>query len=337
MQMMKKYLIIIAMLFFFTGCEKLLIEKNSPSTPLDCFELMWKTLDEKYSYFTYKQIDWEQIYHEYKAKIHQDMSAYELFYVLADLLYELRDGHVNLTSGFDVSRNWDWYLDYPPNFNYNIIQRNYLGKEHKITGPLLNVVIDSIGYVYYGSFSRTISPSHIDQLIVNFRHTKGIIIDVRDNGGGSLVNANTFASRFFDKKRIVAKHVYKKGPQHDDFFEPVIETLSPDGPRQYHKPVVILANRKSYSATNDFILKMKSLPHVTLIGDKSGGGGGLPLNYELPNGWVFRFSGTMTLAPDGFNVEYGIPPDISINMEPQDEANGIDTILEFALDFLKNF
>ena len=56
------------------------------------------------------------------------------------------------------------------------------------------------------------------------------------------------------------------------------------------RKVVVLTNRHSYSATNDFVNSMRCFPNVTLVGDKTGGGSGLPFSSELPNGWGVRFS-----------------------------------------------
>ena len=100
--------------------------------------------------------------------------------------------------------------------------------------------------------------------------------------------------------------------------------------------MVVLTNRGSFSAANDFALIMKAFPYVKLIGDRTGGGGGFPINSELPNGWTYRFSSNLTLSPDSFNVENGIPPDIKVDLKKSDEDIGIDTIIEEALKFILN-
>jgi C-terminal processing protease CtpA/Prc len=94
------------------------------------------------------------------------------------------------------------------------------------------------------------------------------------------------------------------------------------------KPIVVLVNRHSYSATNFFSAYMSTLPNVTLIGDQSGGGGGVPVSFELPNGWKFRISATRTYLPDGYNIERGIEPDIYQTTGPAEELQGIDAIIE---------
>ena len=67
---------------------------------------------------------------------------------------------------------------------------------------------------------------------------------------------------------------------------------------------------------------MSFLPNVTLIGDQTGGGGGLPINNELPNGWRYRFSSTRTIDADGHNIEFGVKPDITVALDSADLANG---------------
>ena len=97
----------------------------------------------------------------------------------------------------------------------------------------------------------------------------------------------------------------------------------------------MLTNRRSYSATNDFVNQMSCLPNVTIMGDKTGGGSGMPFTSELPNGWTVRFSASPHFNADMEQIEWGIEPDIKINMDEADETKHIDTIIEKARAFLK--
>jgi C-terminal processing protease CtpA/Prc len=76
---------------------------------------------------------------------------------------------------------------------------------------------------------------------------------------------------------------------------------------------------------------MRTIPHATLIGDDTGGGGGIPVYGELPNGWTYRFSATQTITPGGEHIEITVPVDIRVDLDSADEANGVDTIIEAAL------
>ena len=80
---------------------------------------------------------------------------------------------------------------------------------------------------------------------------------------------------------------------------------------------------------------MKSLPNVTVVGDVTGGGCGLPFNSELPNGWSVRFSAAPITGPDGKLTEFGVEPDVKVDMAQNDISNGHDTILDYAFEILK--
>ena len=332
-----------------SSCEELLIDGKAASNAVENFEELWRTVDENYSFFTSKNIDWDSAYQVNHPKITEGMPRDSLFNIMADMLFALRDGHVNLFAGFDLSRNWEWYLDYPQNFDFSLVERNYLGDSYQISGPFYNSLIDSIGYIYYESFEDDFSESVLDYLITQYSSriennkdtvfVKGLIIDVRNNGGGSLDNARTMVSRFAEEKTLVHYWQYKNGPGHDDFTDRIPKYIEPGGEFQYQGPVIILTNRSCFSATNFFVQMMKEVMprgRLRVVGDQTGGGGGLPLNRELSNGWIYRFSSTVTTTPAGENIEFGIKPDVEVDMDPDDMAEGKDTMLETALQIIKN-
>jgi C-terminal processing protease CtpA/Prc len=322
------------------------------------FDHLWKTVDEKYSFFTDKKIDWDSARDVFRPKAINAGNFIELFNVLADMLFILEDGHVNISAGIDVSRNWEWFLEYPINFNFDVIERNYLvpSEDYQISGPIHNTIIDSVGYMYYESFSNNVSTSLMDYIILKFLIDQreqseesfqltslegpvaGIIIDVRNNGGGSVSNAFTIANRFANERMKIADWFYKDGPAHDEFSQAEEKFIEFDGDEEYifDKPIVVLINRSSYSSANFFASMMSFLPNVTLMGDQTGGGGGLPINNELPNGWRYRFSATKTLDANGNNIEFGVRPDIEVSLDSANLAEGKDDMIEEAIDFIKN-
>lgn len=325
------FLLYLLIILTITGCEKIYFGTDPENTPLSNFESLWSTVDKKYTFFSFKGIDWDSVNSVYRPMITDDMTDEELFEVLFEMLSVLKDAHVNLWAPFNISRYEAVFLESPQNFNYPLLQRNYLGNDYKITGALINQIIDSVGYIYYGSFMYYVSDYDIDYVLEAFKNVKGIIIDVRDNGGGDPTNGFKLTSHFTEKKIHVLESYLKNGQGHDDFSDANHISVEPEGDFQFTKKVVVLTNRSSFSATNMFVGIMKALPNVIIMGDTTGGGGGAPAGSELPNGWSYRFSATKTLLPDGFNIENGIPPDILVYMDPADEILGIDSILERAL------
>jgi hypothetical protein len=334
---MKKYILLLSitcLLAVFSSCERLLVKPDVPSDPISVFDEAWTFADREYSFFEFKNIDWDDAYQHFRPLVNEDMGDEELFEVIADMLYLLRDGHVNLRSSFDRSRNWSVFLNSPANFNYSMLERNYFQTEQQFVGPFVVHDFGDVGYFYYGSFSRGVGSSDIDYITEKFKDHKGLIIDMRSNGGGSLSNVYQIAGRFTDTEISAAKERYKIGPGHDEFSELEDLMLSPRG-TYYGKPVILLTNRGCYSATNFFTTFMRNLPQVTVMGDTTGGGGGGPTFTELANGWNLRVSATQLFTLDNFNVEDGVPPDVRVDLDPADEANGIDTMLELALEELR--
>ncbi len=332
---MRQLALLLLILFLTTACESFLFEKDPANDPVTNFEALWREIDRGYSFFEYKKINWDSIYNVYRPRVNANTRTLDLYNIMSDMLFQLRDGHVNLEAGFNRSRNWEWFLGFPPNFDENILERNYWKRQEWYTGPLIHTVIDSIGYVRYASFGSRLSESQIDFVIARFQNAKGMIIDVRDNGGGLSSIPPLLASRFADKRRLAYTFVVKNGPGRNDFTAPIEVYVEPKGERQFTKPVIILTNRMCYSATNFFVAIMKNFPNVRIVGDQTGGGGGTPASSELPNGWVVRYSATQTFTPDGFNIEGGIPPDIKVDITEADRLRGRDTILERALAALR--
>ena len=164
---------------------------------------------------------------------------------------------------------------------------------------------------------------------------KGIIIDVRDNGGGNIANVFLLMSRFTEKKTPVGYAYVKNSAGHNDFAQRTKMFAEP-APKKaiFTKPLVLLINRGCFSATTHFAGFMSQLPNVTLIGDQTGGGGGLPISADLPNGWQYRFSATYETLINGYSLEKGVPPTISIGTGPQDELQKKDAVIEKALEVI---
>lgn len=320
---------------FLFSCEEYLIRPDPMSDSLSNFDFLWEDVKNRYSFFELKEIDWEEVRNKYRPLVKEKMTPQELFDLMGDMLYELKDGHVNLTSEFDRSRNWDWYLGHPANFNSAIVEKYYLGRDFRLTGPLRNQVIDSVLYIYYSSFSNAIAERHLESVIQRAAPLKGIIIDVRNNGGGNLGNARRLASCFTDEETVYAKERRKTGPDPGDFSAwKTLSFPSREG-RRYHGKVIVLTNRACYSATSFFAAMMKTLPGVRVLGDQTGGGGGAPASGELPNGWQYRLSVTQTISLNGEQIEPGVPAEIPVALRETDIRKNKDTLIEAALRLLK--
>lgn len=319
----------------FSSCARLIFGKTEMATNEAIFEDLWQNVDEKYPFFTYKNIDWDSVKIAYRPLIKPEMEDRELLDVLGGMLKELKDGHVNIETLFDRSRYWDWYLDEPTNFNFDLLEKNYLVKNnYQIAGPFIYAQVDTIGYIYYGSFSAPYTSEHLKIIFDFFKDTKGLVFDLRHNGGGRLMAMADLVSKFADEKRQVASYVFKKKEGREQFLDTIPIFSTPDENINYTKPLIVLTNRKSYSASTFFASAVQAFPHIRTMGDTTGGGGGVPTYFELKNGWRYRFSATITLDSKGNNIENGVPPDIPFLMGENDMPEGQDGILERAIELL---
>lgn len=329
---MKKVLILMIICSTFS-CEKLLMSPTPESNPKAVFQQVWDFANEKYSFFEFKKVDWDKSYRTHVGKITDSMTEEELFKVCDDLLYELKDEHVNLISQFAISRNPEVFLDYPSNYFSDVLSRKYFnGRTQSVDGAFALFEFPNALYVRYDSFSDNISDYAMDYIIDKANTKKSLILDLRDNGGGSVANIDILTSRFINEKTVMGVEFHKSGPGIDDFLGQEISVdVEKDSKKFLNKPIYILTNRGCYSATNRFAAYMKGLPNVTLIGGQTGGGGGLPTATELSNGWVLRVSGSQFFDRKKLNIENGILSDILVTISNSDMASGKDTILDRAL------
>lgn len=331
--------------YFLPLCVALLLpscfvddDKDMTNDAVGNFDALWSIVDEHYCFFDYKEVDWDSVRTVFRPKVRNNMGNYAFFDLCSDMLDVLQDGHVNLSSSFATSYYWDWFQDYPVNYDERVVHQYYLGFDFYQTGGFVyKKLYENIGYIYYGSFSSGINDNSLDHILVRLASCDGLIIDVRGNGGGSLANVETLASRFITERTLAGYICHKTGTGHDDFSEPYAYYYDPPaGHYIYTKPVVVLTNRYTFSAANNFVQVMKSLPQVTVIGDRTGGGSGLPFTYNLPNGWNIRLSSSPILDAEGNDTEFGIDPTPGFEMDMDTLAalQGHDTILDRAIEWL---
>lgn len=329
----QKILFLLCILFYGTCLVSCVNEEEYANDNMGNFEALWKVMDEHYCFFDEKReqlgVDWNEVHQRYAKQV-VGANTEQLFEVFKNMIGELKDGHVNLFSGFDAGRNWSWKEDFPKNFS-DALYDKYMGTDYRISaGIYYRILDDNIGYMYIPSFDVEPGNGNLDNIMLHFIACRSIIIDIRNNGGGLLTMAEKLASRFTNEEMRVGYMQHKTGKGHNDFSERQKQILKPSQNIRWQKQVFVLTNRGVFSAANEFVKYMKVCPDATIIGDRTGGGGGLPFSSELPNGWGVRFSACPMFDKDGISTENGIDPDIFCSLTDEDMLRGIDTIIEKA-------
>ena len=320
--------------FLMLSCTDLIIGEDLESTDArENFEYLWNECNERYTFFELKGIDWQQVFDEYSPLIDNVTNDEELFRTLGDMLNELQDGHVNLQSDFNISF-FPFDLDRPDNFDFRIIEENYLPRDHFISGPFRHDFIadGQVGYIRFSSFSGQVAEDNIGFVLERYQDTRGLIIDLRENGGGRVSDLFRILRRFVPDEQVVFRSRIKTGVGPDDFSDLEDAIVRPTNGTRYSGRVMVLVDRGTFSAGSFFALAARAIPNMTLVGDITGGGLGAPNGGQLPNGWTYRFSITQTLDLDGNNFENGVPVDIEAFLDFDDRTT--DEVIERALEEL---
>lgn len=147
----------------------------------------------------------------------------------------------------------------------------------------------------------------LDEALDDLAHVERLIIDVRLNGGGFDRAGLLVASRLIERPQVV---YIKKAKSPEGFTAPQPIMLLPSNRRRFGKPVVVLVSALTVSAGEVFALTMRSLPNVTVLGERTQGILSDNLFHQLPNGWEVSLSNEVYSSNDGECFEFvGVPPE----------------------------
>jgi tetratricopeptide (TPR) repeat protein len=313
----------------------------NPRDPVLNFEYVWNRLDRNYGQFGTKHVDWDALYRTYRPQVTSATTGQELWDILLAMLGHLNDAHVCLAD--DTRRTCCGLTEglKPGDFSLDLVKSKYLqdkaldALKGKFTYGWLT---QAIGYVRVGDFKGELEPitQAIDSVIGQFAGARAVIVDVRDNPGGTGRAAELVAARFADRTRHYMRVQTRYGPKRDDLTPAEYRNVAPDGKVQFLGPTVLLTNRITASAADGFVLAMRVLPHVTVVGDLTEGALSAQFPDRLPNGWTLFVAFKVARDNNGVNWDgIGVPPDLRIVNTAADIAAGRDRVLEFALQLLE--
>jgi carboxyl-terminal processing protease len=204
-------------------------------------------------------------------------------------------------------------------------------------------VDDSFVYLNLTGFGSNRVVKEFDAKLDNITQSKGLILDVRQNGGGSTQHGYAIISRLINKtvpgshwrspKHIAA---YKAWGRDTPWQEGDHGQIEPHKTIQYDGPVVVLTGPGTVSAAEDFVVAFQTSGRGKVIGQKTNGSTGQPLQIRLPGGGGARICTKRDTYPDGRDfVGVGCLPDIEVEPSRKDIAAGRDVVLKKAIAVLK--
>jgi C-terminal processing protease CtpA/Prc len=249
------------------------------------------------------------------------------------MLRPLRDLHVRLTvAGASVP-----VFNRPRAANFNprgckaILDS--VAKEHgQARSVAWAVTTNNIGYIAVFGWDNPGIPAKIDETLVKMRDTRGLILDVRSNGGGDEPTAKKVAGRFLPSEFVYASSRYRRGPGRANLTERFERVATPRGPWRYNRPVLLLIGQKCMSSNESFIGMMTGDPLVTTMGDHTCGSSGNPVVVQLPLDMTVSLPQWIDYLPDGRPLdERGFQPKIPFEPGPGAFEGDRDDLLAAAL------
>jgi len=216
----------------------------------------------------------------------------------------------------------------------------------------VSILENNIGYVKIERMISLNTEKKVNDMMEKVRKTKGLIIDVRNNGGGSreittellpyfmqgdrnsvIGNVAVFRTDHPEKlplngvlqNRFLYPFTYNKFTDLD--FTPKYKydstkysamhyflVKAKETEFKYDKPMVVLMNARCFSATDIFLSTFGELENVTLMGAKSGGGSARSKKYTLPNSKLkLKLGSIISYQPNGELYDgNGVSPDVEI-------------------------
>lgn len=200
----------------------------------------------------------------------------------------------------------------------------------EITVPSVKseILAGNIGYLKISRFSDD-TAELASKAATDFKnhHVKGIILDVRDDGGGLLDAAVKVAGLWLDNKVVVEEREGGK----------TTSSLRTDrNPILSDLPTVVLINGGSASASEILAGALHDHKVATLVGEKSFGKGSVQELIDLPSGAKLKVTVARWYTPSGKNIDKeGIHPDITVGLTTEDFNNNRDAQKARALQILK--
>lgn len=248
-----------------------------------------------------------------------------------DILVKLNGNDITNSSAADVSNSIK-------NSNQSSVELSVLRDGITITKTvnIKNVNVPSVskenfndtGYIKIDTFSNTTYTQFKEALeALEKNNINGLVIDVRNNGGGYLNSAAEIAELFIEKGKNIYGLENKKGKT---FYEDNTKT-------QRNYKIAVLINSSSASASEILASALKESYGATIIGTTSYGKGTVQETSKLSSGGMVKYTIAYWLTPNGNSVNnVGIKPDIEIILDKTDEYQyETDNQLQGALNAVK--
>jgi carboxyl-terminal processing protease len=193
---------------------------------------------------------------------------------------------------------------------------------------------EQIAYLRVTNFTKT-TADELERAIADLGQAKALVLDLRYNPGGLLQAATEVSDQFLTKGTIVSTRADRDTPNH-----PTEATARDDG-EEYARPVVVLVNQYSASASEIVAGALKDLDRALVVGERTFGKGSVQMLFPLARRQAYlKLTTSHYYLPSGRTIHreenselWGVDPDLTIEMTPEQMKAAIDARQE--LDVLR--
>jgi len=200
---------------------------------------------------------------------------------------------------------------------------------HMLPGGIAHVILNS-----FDSDQAAVDfESHRDEIL----GARGVIFDVRENGGGNSSVGHRILEHFNPSERVVSRWTtrqyraaFRAWKRPHGVASGAVTLGASKNP--YRGPVALLTSASTYSAAEDFVIAFRAIGAGSIVGEATGGSTGQPVSFSLPGGGSGRVCAKRDVAADGTEfVGVGVKPDVVVAPSREDIAAGRDVVLEKAV------
>jgi hypothetical protein len=332
-------------------------DRATPNTPRSNFDVFVEAWAEHYPFFAEKNVDWPAVVAESRAKVTDNTTEEQLFSILVGLIAPLEDAHTGL-SAESLKKQYQGSRKSPAWVEKSERDAAYALATHHLTGPLQSFCEGQIefgmlepdvgylrirsfyGYTKDGSFESglTALEAALDTIFASPSSLRGLVIDVRWNGGGMDRYGLAIAARLTDKEYIAYAKQARNDPNDPTRWtreQPSV--VKPTTRPGFKGRAVELIGIQSISAAETFTQALLNrTPTIVRVGENTQGVFSDVLRRKLPNGWEFGLPNERFVTNGRSYDGSGIAPDVAIlSSTPERLKSGRDAGIEKALELLR--
>ncbi|MCX4782797.1 S41 family peptidase [Streptomyces sp. NBC_01264] len=319
-------------------------EPGPAADPVATFDVFWQTFAENYPFFAAKGVDWNAVRASHRPRVHAGTTEDELFAVFEEILAPLHDAHVHLSDGADRFFGEVRPGTVMPTLELETRVKAYIQEvalggrapQEFAQGRISYADLpDGRGYLrlsgfggYTGSGDFASESAELDRVLESVftaertARLRGLVIDLRINGGGSDELGLRLAARLTDRPYFAyAKRVRNDPADATRFTRPHPLYVQPARGPRYTGPVAVLTGGSTVSAGETFTQALLERPGRTVrIGEPTQGVFSDVLGRSLPNGWELGLPNEQFLTRTGKTFDGpGIPVDVTTPVFTQEE------------------